>query len=577
VRLVQRLRRHVGWPLVLLVSSLSVAALAAVQAHRAAASHRRTASRLLHDYAAIAAWSYARKANDELLEVAWDVLNPILHRQLHDLPGWPDARDLVGYRATSLRECGCERAIRPATYLAWSLGADTLGFVGVPLDSASRRMVLDTLTRHLRRVEGPIQRMGIVAVRDPRATTLVAYGLMPMARGDTMVYAFVYDPASVAAGLLEVARDEELLPPAVTRGLSNDALLAVRVAAPWAAPRDAPDAATLAESPSFPRWVFRADTRLKSMSGGLAVRAAVRPEVAAALVAGGLPSSGRDALLLTLVAISGALALLAVRQLRREQELARLRADFVAGVSHELRTPLAQMRMFLETLRLGRWQTDGQREWLLGHVDRETVRLSQLVENVLTFSAAQRGGARRGAARSRARELADVGAEVTEAARAFEPLAAVRGATLRVIAVDDAVAPLDRAGFRQVLLNLLDNAVKYGPAGQTVTLRVSRADGVARVAVDDEGAGVPRGERARVWEPFFRGGGEGARVAGGSGIGLAVVREIVAAHGGRAWFDDAPGGGTRVVIELPATAEALEPYEGTGAAPDRPPATRARP
>jgi signal transduction histidine kinase len=227
------------------------------------------------------------------------------------------------------------------------------------------------------------------------------------------------------------------------------------------------------------------------------------------------------------------------------------------------------MRMFLETLRLGRWQTEEQRDWLLGHVDRETARLSNLVENVLAFSTAARA--------PRARDLVDVGAEVADAVRAFEPLAAARGATLRLAADPDAVAPVDRAGFRQVLLNLLDNAVKFGPAGQAVTVRVSRDGPAVRVAVDDAGPGVPRDERARVWEPFFRGAGEGARVAGGSGIGLAVVREIVAAHGGRAWVDEAPGGGARVVVELPAAelpADAAPPE--TDAVPPAP-AARALP
>ena len=133
---------------------------------------------------------------------------------------------------------------------------------------------------------------------------------------------------------------------------------------------------------------------------------------------------------------------------------------------------------------------------------------------------------------------------------------------LAVRAEPGTTARLERASFRQLVLNLLDNAAKYGPHGGTVALHVARAVAtngpasgpVVRVVVDDEGPGVPAAERARVWAPFARGDGDAVRACGGSGIGLAIVREVVAAHGGRAWLDEAPGGGARVVVELPAVA-----------------------
>src|SRR4029078_10364719 len=121
------------------------------------------------------------------------------------------------------------------------------------------------------------------------------------------------------------------------------------------------------------------------MYGAAHLEVPVRPGQGSGFVIGGLPRS-RLPLLLGLLLLAAAMSVIAVMQIRRESELAGLRADFVSSVSHELRTPLAQIRLYLETLQLGRTSTDEQRRWALSHVERETTRLAHLVENVLRFS-----------------------------------------------------------------------------------------------------------------------------------------------------------------------------------------------
>jgi signal transduction histidine kinase len=106
----------------------------------------------------------------------------------------------------------------------------------------------------------------------------------------------------------------------------------------------------------------------------------------------------------------------------------------------------------------------------------------------------------------------------------------------------------------QIVINLLDNAVKYGRQSGPVTLRASLVDGHARIAVEDTGPGISAADRDKVWEPFVR--LERSTTVAGSGIGLAVVRELAAAHGGRCRIEDAPGGGTLVVVELPGARRA---------------------
>jgi signal transduction histidine kinase len=107
-----------------------------------------------------------------------------------------------------------------------------------------------------------------------------------------------------------------------------------------------------------------------------------------------------------------------------------------------------------------------------------------------------------------------------------------------------------------VLLNLLDNAAKYGPRGQTVRVGMCIRAFSARLSVADQGPGVPREERTRIWQPYRRLQRDVDAASGGSGIGLAVVRDLVEAHGGRVWVEDGDGGGARFVVELPGATYA---------------------
>jgi len=249
--------------------------------------------------------------------------------------------------------------------------------------------------------------------------------------------------------------------------------------------------------------------------------------------------------------LTAGLIVTALVQLRRESDLARLRTDFVSGVSHELRTPLAQIRMFGETLLLGRVRSDTERRRSLEIIDQEARRLTHLVENLLHFSRSERQ------AHHVTPEPTWMAPLVRSVVEAFTPLAAPRRARLRTDLAEGVVAAVDAEAFRQMLLNLLDNAVKYGPEDQTVTVTLAAADaaGRVRVSVDDQGPGVPPAERERVWERFWRLERDRGSAVAGTGIGLAVVRELAALHGGRAWVEDPPAGrGARFALELPAAA-----------------------
>jgi signal transduction histidine kinase len=323
-----------------------------------------------------------------------------------------------------------------------------------------------------------------------------------------------------------------LLPPTLA-GTRNE-LLAVTVRAPDGTLLLSSDAAAAAA---------RADGTLDAAAGSLRYEVLLRPEAASRLVIGGLPRS-RLPVLLGLLALSGALALAALLQLRREHQLAALRSDFVSSVSHELRTPLAQIRLFSETLLLNRVRSPAEGRRALEIIQQESRRLTHLVDNVLFFSRGERGVERLSAAPLPLAPL------VSELVEAFVPLARSARSDVRVVIHDAVEALVDPGAFRQILLNLLDNAVKYGRPDQTILVEVARRGALAVVTVADEGPGVPREARARIWAPYARLATAETSAVAGTGIGLAVVRQLVELHRGSVGIEDAPGGGARFTVSF---------------------------
>jgi signal transduction histidine kinase len=257
-----------------------------------------------------------------------------------------------------------------------------------------------------------------------------------------------------------------------------------------------------------------------------------------------------------LLAGSIVLAGIALLQVRRGRELARLRSRFVASVSHELRTPLAQISMFSETLLLGRERSTEEGQQFLSVIFREARRLSHLVESVLQFS---RSEAATGTATLRLEER-DVAVEVSDAVRAFTPLAAAAAVEVHTELTDGSIARIDAGALRQVIVNLLDNAVKFGPEHQRVTVNVGRTRDDVVIAVTDEGPGIPASERRKAFLPFVQVASSQSRTTTGAGIGLSVVADLVAAQNGRVWIESGPAGrGARVVVALPAVARVTPP------------------
>jgi two-component system phosphate regulon sensor histidine kinase PhoR len=267
-----------------------------------------------------------------------------------------------------------------------------------------------------------------------------------------------------------------------------------------------------------------------------------------------LEIDGREIWLSIVGATLGDGIVYAFRDVTRERRLEELRAQFVATISHELRTPLASLHGAAMTLLEREQELSPQTQHdLLDMIAVQSKRLANLVEEILLAGQLDSGSLR----------------VVTEPFDAEELVWTV-AATARLRTGDDttidvsipAVLPRvagDMERTRQVLTNLLDNAIKYSPHGGRIELGVEADGGYARFTVRDEGLGIPLGEQKRIFEKFYRLDPDHRRGIGGSGLGLYICRELVRTMGGRIWVDSDPGRGATFTFELPVADRVTAP------------------
>ncbi len=234
-----------------------------------------------------------------------------------------------------------------------------------------------------------------------------------------------------------------------------------------------------------------------------------------------------------------------ITELRR---LEKVRQDFVANVSHELRTPLSSIKGYAETLLDGAIEDKSHARDFIGIIHQESDRLANLINDLLDLARIESGNM------EHSKEPFDLLLVVKRAAENMGGQARAKSIKLEISAPGGALPPAagDEAGFHQVLINLLDNALKYTPQGGGVKISVEAAGGgFLRVDVADTGIGISPADIARIFERFYRVDKARSREAGGTGLGLSIVKHIVQAHGGRVWVESTPGSGSIFSFTIP--------------------------
>ncbi len=291
---------------------------------------------------------------------------------------------------------------------------------------------------------------------------------------------------------------------------------------------------------------------------------ALLDSVEACLASGGIAGSrylGRDGARDTTWRVSvapvampqGSGALLTFEDITAVEAAGQMRRDFVANVSHELRTPLTSLLGFVETLKGPARDDAAARDRFLGIMEREAGRMAQLVRDLLSLGRVEEEE------RRRPTDPVALNALVEGVAQSLEPLAAASGNTLRLDLPEVPVTVTgDADQLRQVLVNLIENAIKYGGAGRPVeiTLTAPAQEPVLRCAavrltVADHGEGIAEHHLPRLTERFYRVDNHRAREVGGTGLGLAIVKHIVNRHRGRLRIESQPGSGSRFTVVLP--------------------------
>ncbi len=246
--------------------------------------------------------------------------------------------------------------------------------------------------------------------------------------------------------------------------------------------------------------------------------------------------------------------LIVLHDVTKERTFARLQQEFVADVSHELRTPLTTIKSYVETLLNGAQENPSIRFRFLQVLEKETNRMVKLVHDLLVLSQLDYQNARW------SKESSDLVTLVQEVLEQVEMEVKRKGIHLQRYMPEERVKVfLDRDKIKQVILNLLDNAVKFTPSGGRIEVKVGKEEFFALVNICDTGIGIPQTDIRRVFDRFYRVDKTRSRESGGTGLGLSIARKIVRACGGKIFLESIPEKGTKVTFSLPLAEDGISP------------------
>jgi len=473
----------------LLLVSLATASLIVLQAQYANASQRATVESVLHDYSSLVADEVIRRSS---AEIGYYGYYPLVAAVLHEIQSSGKLPSTIRATLLSAQDPRVKRASGLAKgYYEVDPSTGRLSFLNEPAPDEVAGWLKENLVRvFAQHSDTAYQVLNAQIGGAPR--TFVA-GSTRGPQGREIEAGFEVDLPVLTQWFGTALNRQPLVPPSLGHGQVTNEFLYVSIRDHGGVERfhlgeeSAPKLAVIKSFGDTYQGVFL----------GFTVEASIDPQISRQIVIGGLPRS-RLPFFLGLLALNAGLIVTAILQLRREMAFQQLRDEFVSSVSHELRTPLTQIRMFTETLLLDRIRSTEEHRRSLEIIDREARRLTQLVENVLQFSRMER---RIDSLSKEKRELAPLIQEIVED---FESVMNGSETQIEVRLSFGLIANVDPHALRQIVINLLDNAVKYGRKKQQVIVGLEACDGMACLFVDDEGPGVPLAPIESAYSTDFR-------------------------------------------------------------------------
>ena len=448
----------------LIVLSLLLVLGLAWQAQKAMTTHLKTATNVLRDYGTLVADEYVRRVMGDIGYYGYYTYITLLREQASRASGFPFE---IGEPAM---DSPATRAVRLVQYVFfYDAEIEEMNFAGEAKSSSANHLA--SLAEEF--LSGPLPDAGFAikhVIINGAGHTFVT------SRGDNehRAFGFEVDRQELGSWLRQSFERDNLLPQALGGGAITNEYVYLRFA-------DSSDS-VLFETTSRYDQDLRISKSIQDEYNGVFsehnVAASIDPAIAGSLIIGGLPRS-RLPLLIAVLIMTVGLLVAAIRQLQRERAVTNMRTNFVSEVSHELRTPLTQIRMFAETLLFDRVRSSDERRRALEIINREVQRLIHLVENVLQFS---NGRSKKRELQTTQQSLRPIIERVVDE---FRPLSGQERANIVCHFATNATADVDADAIRQILMNLLDNAVKYGPGTQTICNEVTQRQGWTRLTVAD--------------------------------------------------------------------------------------------
>jgi signal transduction histidine kinase len=241
--------------------------------------------------------------------------------------------------------------------------------------------------------------------------------------------------------------------------------------------------------------------------------------------------------------------MLILRDISREEHLARIRSDFISNVTHELKTPLTSIQLYTESIIMDRVESAADKKEYLKIILKETENLKRMIRNILDFSRKKKGK------RDYHFEQVDISSILYSALTDLDYWLTNNRFHLGTEIEDNIIAEADPGALKQAIINLLSNAIKFSSNRKEIWVGLRKENGTIRIVISDKGIGIPDDQKDLIFEEFYRVGQKDAEYISGTGLGLTVVKEVVEAHDGKILVESKLNEGSTFTITLNPTQE----------------------